>query len=121
MNGPKAKLKPAWRWELLPQEGLFHLVILRIAQGDRAFLAYSGVGDGIKCSDLTNEAIRRMTPLAGGKVVMDLRKSLKPADRVRSACDNAEDDSIVIFWSPNDSAAAAINKVIFSGKRMDPA
>jgi hypothetical protein len=120
MNGPKSKRKPAWRWELLPQDGRFSLMIFQIAQGERAFLAYSGVGDGEVASDVTNAAIARMAALCDKKVFMDLRKSLKPAERVMTAFDNAEDNSMVVFFSPDDSACAAVNRVIVKGRRMDP-
>lgn len=120
MNGPKPKRHP-WRWALLPQEGRFHLAIHTIALGDKTLLAYSGIGDGERCSELTNMALAIMGRYSGGKhVFMDLRKSMKPEPRVRSAFEMAEDEGIVMFMSPDDPSSADVMEVILKGKRMEP-
>lgn len=119
MNGPKRK--PAWSWALMPQEGWYHLMIMTIALGDKTFLAYSGIGDGVRASELTNQAIERMGKVAASQhVMMDLRKSMKPDLRVRTAFEAAEPDSIVLFLSPDDPSCAEVFTSIAKGRKMEP-
>lgn len=119
MNGPKPKRHP-WSWALMPQEGRFHLAIMTVGFGDKTLLAYSGIGDGERVSELTDLAIETMYQHAAGKdVFFDLRNDMKPEVRVRSAFNAAEDDGMVVFLSPDDPACADVTRVILKGKKTE--
>jgi hypothetical protein len=51
---------------------------------------------------------------------LDLRKSEAADRRVRSAFLNAEDDSAVLFLSPDDRRCSEAVRTILKGKRMEP-
>src|SRR5689334_13141421 len=100
-DGMKTKLKGptsrTWTWEILLQEEHVWLTIFRVAMGDKAFLAYSGIGESdLSHSELTHAAMATMRPLTSSWF-LDLRKSEAADRRVRSAFLNAGDDSAVLF------------------------
>jgi hypothetical protein len=88
---PKVTVGPDWRdwrWDILPQEGMVHLAIYRVTMGDKAFLAYSGIGtaDFSRATHLTQAAMGIMTRLSKDKPIwLDIRQRVEVEWRVVSA------------------------------------
>jgi hypothetical protein len=109
-----------WCWELMPQEGQFHLMIFTMSFCGKSFLAYSGVDDGVHCSELTQAAMWRMRPLTGDDWFLDVRKKERADWRVFGAFREAKDNGAVLFLSPDDKQCSEAVKTILRDKRMEP-
>jgi hypothetical protein len=106
-----------WRWDILPQEGMVHLAIYRVTVPGKSFLAYSGIGDGVHCSELTNLAMTIAAPLAqGNEVFLDIRQRVTVDWRVISAFAQVEKGGLALFMSEKSEMAGEVNAFIQQGQ-----